>query len=257
MCKIKIETIYSDNQIIVINKPAGVSITKDRAGNKNLLEILCLENTDLRIVHRLDKPTSGVMMFAKGTDCQRQYSKLFESRDVEKIYLALVMGYCGQSGGIIDAPIAKDRKEPAKMRIDKKGKPSTTEWKLIADFGMVSLVAAKPLTGRTHQIRVHLASIGLPLAIDEFYGGNRPLMLSEFKRDYRLGKFAEEKPLIDSLTLHSYQLRFSHFDNAFVAKCQSKFAAAVKMLAKHKAANLDDNSKNIINDILDGKEIKF
>ena len=95
------------------------------------------------------------------------------------------------------------------MRIDVRGgKKSSTEWKLLADFGEISLLAVQPITGRTHQIRVHLASAGMPLAIDPLYGSNNPIMLSDFKNKYTRAKFSEEKPLMDRLTLHCYQLEF-------------------------------------------------
>jgi 23S rRNA pseudouridine1911/1915/1917 synthase len=101
---------------------------------------------------------------------------------------------------------------------------------------MVALLAVEPITGRTHQIRVHLKSIALPLAIDPLYGSTRPIMLSDFKPDFRLKKGKTETPLIDRLTLHAYQLEIPLTDTkptTYIAKLDKKFAATIKALAKH------------------------
>jgi 23S rRNA-/tRNA-specific pseudouridylate synthase len=125
----------------------------------------------------------------------------------------------------------------------KKGKESLTHWKLLADFGSVALLSVSPITGRTHQIRVHLPHIGLPLAIDPLYGNTRPLFLSDFKTDYRLAKDQTEKPLIERLTLHAYQIQFTEPEincpDYFIAALDKKFTATIKMLTKHNPNGLD------------------
>jgi len=269
MRKTIVEIIYQDQDIIVINKPAGVSVTADRTGAPELLDILARQlgpqvSAQLRLVHRLDKDTSGVMILAKNAPTQSTFSGYFGNRQVRKTYLALVTGAVPGREGTVDARLTQDRKNPQLMRITrKKGKQAITHWRLLADFGAIALLAVNPETGRTHQIRVHLPSIGLPLAIDPLCGSSKPLFLSEFKTDYRLGKGQIEKPLIDRLTLHAYQIDLPNppttspvipanttpsvipakagihpegqpnRPDCFVARLDKKFAAALKMLTKY------------------------
>jgi len=267
MAKTGIEIIYEDSNILVINKPSGISVTKDRSGKENLLHILqkqlCAPPADLRLVHRLDKDASGVMLLARNVTTQTTMTTYFSERLVRKTYLAFVRGIPRDKRGLVQAPLAASEKKPQLMTIDpRKGKDAVTEWKLLADFGTVALLAVFPLTGRTHQIRVHLQSIGMPLAVDPLYSSKAGLFLSEFKADYRLGKNQTEKPLIDRLTLHSYQLEFKetlpNAPNYFVARLDKKFAAAIKMLTKHnpngRAAFLEPDT---LTDILAAKQLSI
>jgi len=266
MAKLKVELIYSDDDIIVINKPTGLSVTADRSGAAQLLDILAEyfspeAASQLRLIHRLDKDTSGVMILARNLEAQSMFSSFFTKRQVKKTYLAIVTGIVPGKQGRINASLAHNNKNPAIMSVTcKKGKKASTNWKLLADFGSAALLAVSPLTGRTHQIRVHLPSIGLPLAIDPLYGSNQPLLLSNFKHDYQLGKNQTEKPLIDRLTLHAYQLQFAepqpNQPDCFVAALDKKFASTIKMLTKHNPnglnafVNTDDFSK-----IIEGKRL--
>jgi len=249
MLKTKVEIIHQDDDIVVINKPSGVSVTADRSGEAELVDVLARQlglqiSSSLRLVHRLDKHTSGVMILALNRQAQSLFSGYFGKKLVKKTYLALVTGVVSGRQGTIDLPLAHSRKKDQLMRIDrKKGREAVTNWKLLADFGTIALLAVSPITGRTHQIRVHLPSIGLPLAIDPLYGSSRPLFLSDFKPGYRLGKDKTEKPLIERLTLHAYQLsienRKSKIANEFIAALDKKFTATIKMLTKHNPKGLD------------------
>jgi len=239
----KVEIIYTDNDIIVVNKPAGVSVTRDRTGASWLADILAKHlGTEtagrLRLVHRLDKDTSGVMILAKTKESQSLFSGYFAKRVVTKTYLALVAGPISNRKGTVNASLAPNRKKPQLMCVNqKKGKKAVTEWRLLADFGSIALLFVKPLTGRTHQIRAHLAAIGLPLAIDPLYGSSRPIFLSDYKLHYQLRRGKTEKPLIDRLTLHSYQIQLTepspNLPDCFIAGLDKKFAATIKMLTKH------------------------
>ncbi len=275
MPKTKIELIYqaplqaqqTADDIIVINKPASVSVTKDRSGAVQLLDILTKQLGPeaagrLRLVHRLDKHTSGVMILAGNAQTQSALSGYFEKRLVKKIYLAIVSGIVRSQQGSINIRLTRNRRNPAVMCLArKKGKEAITNWKLLADFGSMALLAVQPLTGRTHQIRVHLPSIELPLKIDPLYGSSRPLFLSDFKPDYRLGRGQTEKPLIERLTLHAYQIQLPNdgpdYPDCFIAGLDKKFAAAIKMLTKHNPKGLnafvdpDDFSKILNNKGLD------
>lgn len=270
IAKARVQIIYQacplaqqrDDDVLVINKPSGVSVTKDRSGAAELADILGEQlgqqiRSELRLVHRLDKHTSGVMILAKNAETQSRFSSYFERRLVKKTYLALVTGLLPGRQGRIDVPLAQSRKRPGLMCITrKKGKEAVTDWKLLADFRTVALLAVNPVTGRTHQIRVHLPHIGLPLAIDPLYGNSRPLFLSDFKTDYRLAKGRTEKPLIERLTLHAYQIEFlkpePNLSDCFIAGLDKKFATTIKMLTKHNPNGLDaftdpDDFSKIVN----------
>ena len=243
MSKNKIDILFENNQILLINKPTGISVTPDRTGAMDIQQILTKElalTEPLRLIHRLDKDTSGVMLVAKKKQAQSRYSRLFAKRQIQKLYLAIVNGPLSYEHGSIKDPIARSQRNPQAMHVHPRlGKPAHTVWKQLADFGALALVSAQLVTGRTHQIRIHFSHRGMPLAIDPVYASGQPLMLSAYKNGYRSKRDKDEPAMIDRLTLHAYQLTIpvggadSEELQTFIAPLDKKFAAAVKLLTKY------------------------
>jgi 23S rRNA pseudouridine1911/1915/1917 synthase len=245
MQKERISIIYKDLDIIIINKPAGISVTSDRSGAASIIDVLAgnyPDIKDLRLVHRLDKDTSGALVIALNRPAQTFYSRCFATRDAQKTYIAISRGLPPRDQGFISDPIAKNDKVQM-VKIDSQhGKKAKSFYKLLLPLGAMSLLAVVPVTGRTHQIRIHLSHRGLPLAIDPIYADSGAIYLSSFKSGYRPSRRREEEPpLIDRLTLHAYQLTIpagpDKTPQTFIAPLDKKFAAAVKMLAKHTSSN--------------------
>ena len=179
----------------------------------------------------------GVIV-ARNLKTQSTLCRCFEKREVNKAYLAIVGGFVSERRGRISVSIGRSRKNPRLMCVvRKRGKAAITKYRFMADFGSAALLEVNPVTGRTHQIRVHLAHAGMALAIDPLYGGStRPILLSDFKPGYRR-KETDERPLIERLTLHCYSIELPQTEvcraGVFVAGLDKKFAATIKMLAKH------------------------
>jgi RluA family pseudouridine synthase len=206
--------IQGDDHILVVDKPAGVSIAHERSDDFDLLSKLRQDaacGDSLRLVHRLDKDTSGVLLLAKNLEAQRHLSLQFEHRQVRKLYLAIVSGCPADQEGSIDRPIAPDRRGRNRVQINAdKGKAAVTRWRRLARFRSASLLVCKPLTGRTHQIRVHLQAAGFPLLVDPIYGRGEAFCLSSIKTDYRRKQGEQERPLLSRCSLHAVSLTFRH-----------------------------------------------
>jgi 23S rRNA pseudouridine1911/1915/1917 synthase len=207
----KFEIIFEDEFLIAINKPSGLLSIPDREGKEiSLKNILQTTYGEIFTVHRLDKFTSGVIVFAKNEITHKQLSQLFENRSTDKIYYGLVNGNILPAEGKIDAPIMKHPSGNNKMCINEKGKPSLTEYKVIESFKRFSFVEFKIHTGRTHQIRVHAQHIGNSIVCDELYGSFQPIYLSALKSKYNLSKKEDtEKPILSRLALHAASLKFN------------------------------------------------
>ena len=207
----KSDVLFEDDFLIAINKPSGLLSIPDREGKEISLKIILQEKyAEIFTVHRLDKATSGVIVFAKDENTHKHLSQLFESRATEKIYYGLVNGNLLPLTGTIEAPIIKHPSGNNKMCIDKEGKESITEYKVLESFKRFSWVEFNIHTGRTHQIRVHAQYIGNSIVCDELYGSSEPVYLSALKHKYNLSKKEEtEKPILSRLALHAASLKFN------------------------------------------------
>lgn len=167
-----LEVIYADDALVVVNKPAGLLAVPGRGEDKqDCLSVRVQQRfADALIVHRLDMSTSGLMLFARGAVMQRKLSHLFHERRVEKRYIAVVTGVLATADGEIDLPIAADWPRRPLRKIDAAGQPALTRYRVLAQEARGCRIELEPVTGRTHQLRVHLAAIGHPILGDALYG---------------------------------------------------------------------------------------
>jgi 23S rRNA pseudouridine1911/1915/1917 synthase len=209
--KHNLDILQETTDYILVNKPAGMLTIPDRAQSAiSMKDRLMQQMESVFTVHRLDRDTSGILLFAKNETAHRYYSLLFEKREVEKYYMGIVLGRPSNDEGLIDAPIMEHLTEKGKMIVHRQGKSSQTGYRVEAGNSRYSLVKFQLHTGRTHQIRVHSKHIGHPLACDPLYGDGKPLMLSGIKKKYKLSIHElEERPVIDRLALHAFQLKFT------------------------------------------------
>ena len=198
---IPLDILYQDADLAVVVKPCGM-VVHPAAGNEDgtmvnallfHLDSLGSIGGELRpgIVHRLDKDTSGLLLVAKNDAAQQELSRQLAEREMEKHYRAMVEGIMKEPAGFIDQPIARDKHDRKKMAIDPEGRPSQTKWTVLAEGNGCSLLDVHILTGRTHQIRVHMRSIGRPVCGDPIYGHPKGVK-------------------VPRLMLHAYSLAFTH-----------------------------------------------
>jgi 23S rRNA pseudouridine1911/1915/1917 synthase len=203
--------IFENDDLIVLNKPSGMLSIPDREGKEISLKNILLEKYEqVFTVHRLDRDTSGLIVFAKNEDIHRHLSMQFEQRQTEKIYVGLVIGSPANKTGSINARIAENTVKRGMMIIHQRGKESLTDYEVLENFGIYSWVQFRIHTGRTHQIRVHMKDIGHPIVCDQLYGDGKPVLLSSIKSKFKLSKKEEEeRPLLNRLALHAWKLKFT------------------------------------------------
>ncbi len=181
--KVPAGLLFLGDRFAAIDKPAGLSLRTSRAdphgAARGLVDALRFRDRELfagrepRLVHRLDESTSGIVLVALDPDIHRELVARFAGRLAEKSYLALVWGHPRPAVGTWDARLGPDRKDRRRMRVDPEGRPALSEYRVLAKAPYVALVELRPRTGRTHQLRVHLAAAGHPIVGDDLYGGPR------------------------------------------------------------------------------------
>jgi 23S rRNA pseudouridine955/2504/2580 synthase/23S rRNA pseudouridine1911/1915/1917 synthase len=209
--KEKANILFQNDTIVAIYKPPGLLSIPDRydENKPSAAQWLIQKFPSARPLHRLDFETSGVLLFCTSPDAFGWYSDQFENRIISKIYVAITEGRFQQQEGIIDQPLFTQTN--GKVIISSRGKPSQTQWKISEQFLNHTFLELNPMTGRTHQIRVHLSSINHPIVGDAVYGSSGPLYLSDIKgrKKYHLSKNAEEEaPLLMRTALHAAAIRF-------------------------------------------------
>jgi RluA family pseudouridine synthase len=220
----EIPILFEDEHLLALDKPSGLLTSPDRydAERPNLMKLLhagIAENkpwakerglTYLSNAHRLDFETSGVILLAKNKETLVKLADLFGAEKPVKKYVALVQGVPAEDEFEIDAKLAPHPVRLGYMRVEpKNGKKSITKFSVMEKFSKWTLMRCEPLTGRTHQIRVHLRHADVPIVGDELYGG-KPLWLSRLKLSYRLKPGKEERPLLARVALHAEQLELKH-----------------------------------------------
>lgn len=239
-----LEVLAETATALVVHKPAGVPTVPDRSGKDPGVHgqlVTLRPGDDLRIVHRLDRDTSGCLVLAKGLEAARHFDDRFRGGAVEKRYVALVEGAVAEDERLIDAWLGPDRRRPGRVVAsdrERKGfRAARTRLAVRQRFARYTLVALRPETGRGHQLRVHLASIGHPIVCDSDYGGEA-LLLSRLKPDYKKRTGVDERPLLTRMFLHAERIAFEDVDGqrvAVEAPLPEDLALALRAVEKHQS----------------------
>lgn len=214
-----LEILHDDSDFCAVTKPAGISTVSERWDKSALCLIDLLWNHWKKtepdsprphVVHRLDKETTGVILFAKNGTAQTHLRNQFMAREVKKSYGALVEGLPDPPRGESIFHVEENPSRPGSMRFHSSGKECRSRYQLLEAFKDHSWVEIQPHTGRTHQVRLTMLKLGAPVCCDTLYGSGNPLLLSSFKRNYRPGRDGLEHPLLSRLGLHAQSIQFRH-----------------------------------------------
>lgn len=226
--------IFENRDYLIINKPPFISTLEDRVEPENLLAMARALEPHAQVCHRLDKDTSGVLAIARNPEAYRHLSMQFEHRTVNKVYHAVVDGNHDFRDVVVNSRILKQN--DGTVRLSSKGKDAITAFSTMQVYSRHSLVECRPVTGRMHQIRVHLASLGAPITGDELYGG-KPFLISSVKRNFRVKKDTDEQPLMKRMALHAFSLEFKGLDDMMM-RCQAPYPKDFAALQKQLSANV-------------------
>ena len=226
--------IYEDDNLIVINKPPFIaSLDQREGGSTHILGMAKKYHADAQVCHRLDKETSGLLLIAKNPETYRSVSIEFEKRRVKKVYHAIIGGTHAFENLKVDLPILNQGNK--NVSIDRaRGKQAETIFNSIRYFKHYTLVECKPITGRMHQIRIHLATQHAAIVGDTMYNG-KPVYLSQIKkRGFTMSKGEEETPIMKRFALHAKTVSFTMDGNdySFEAEYPKDFATLLKQLEK-------------------------
>jgi len=225
--------IHEDENTLAISKPPFISSLDERSGNEpSVIRLAKAYNEELQLCHRIDKETSGVLLMAKNPDAYREIAMAFEHRKVEKVYHAIVDGATNFEEHVVDLNIYASKS--GKVRIDRDGKEAVTLFQSLEIFQHFTLMECMPVTGRMHQIRIHLASQNASITADTLYGGKMPY-LSHIKRKFHIGREKEETPMIARFALHAYSL-FMETENIKLdikAPYPKDFEVLLKLIRKY------------------------
>ena len=233
-----LKVLFEDEVLLALDKPAGLLIAPDRwdKGLDNLMQRLHDHlNPTAFNVHRLDKDTSGLVLCAKNSETWKRLFGWFASHKIAKRYLAITRDVPREKDFTVELAVAPNPQRRGRMLVSKHGKKARTVFQTLETFRGYALVAAAPVTGRQHQIRVHLAAAGTPILADPFYGDGRPLLLSTIKKHFKEPREGE-RPLIARTALHAESLEFPHPVTGTLTKISAPpphdFELALKYLRK-------------------------
>lgn len=231
--------LYQDESLLVFDKPAGLLTIPDRyiKNEPNLRELAAQYFGPVWVVHRIDRETSGVLVMARNEKAHQQLNEAFETREVQKNYLAICRGEIDQDSLTIDRPLRVDADRQHRTVIDAyRGKEAITSVSVLERFRGYTYLTCSPETGRTHQIRVHLAEHQLPIVCDGLYGDGQSFLLSAIKHSFKIAAETEERPLLSRLALHAASIRFEHPEQGeeltFEAPLPKDMKAVLQQLSK-------------------------